>query len=56
MSRTEQIMEQAVMPVPGKMEFREVDRPQPQAGELVMQTKRIGVCGSDIHVFHGMIY
>ena len=46
-------MKQAVMVSPGKIEFREIDKPTPGPGEILMATKRIGVCGSDIHVFHG---
>ncbi len=46
-------MKQAVMVSPGKIEFREIDKPAPGPGEILMATKRIGVCGSDIHVFHG---
>ena len=46
-------MKQAVMVEPGKIEFRQVEKPTIQDGEILMQTKRIGVCGSDIHVFHG---
>jgi L-iditol 2-dehydrogenase len=47
-------MLQAVMTQPGKIEFAEVPRPQAQAGEVIIEVKRIGVCGSDIHVFHGL--
>jgi L-iditol 2-dehydrogenase len=47
-------MKQAVMTAPGKLEFREAEKPKPQANEVLIQTRRIGVCGSDIHVFHGM--
>jgi len=47
-------MKQATMTNPGKIEFREVERPHPAADEVVLQVKRIGVCGSDIHVFHGL--
>jgi len=46
-------MLQAVMVAPGKIEFREVARPAPGEGEVLIQVKRIGVCGSDIHVYHG---
>jgi len=46
-------MLQSVMTQPGKIEFREIDQPQPQAGEVLIQVRRIGVCGSDIHVYHG---
>jgi L-iditol 2-dehydrogenase len=48
------MMKQAVMTAPGKIEFREVDKPTPQDNEVLIQIKRIGVCGSDIHVFHGL--
>ncbi len=47
-------MKQATMTNPGKIEFSEVERPHPAADEVVLQVKRIGVCGSDIHVFHGL--
>ena len=47
-------MKQAVMTEPGRIEYREVDRPTLEDKEVVVQTKRIGVCGSDIHVFHGL--
>jgi L-iditol 2-dehydrogenase len=47
-------MHQAVMTQPGVIEYREVPRPQPGAGEVLLQIRRIGVCGSDIHVFHGL--
>ena len=46
-------MKQSVMTAPGKMEFREVPRPVPKPGEVLLATRRIGVCGSDIHVYHG---
>lgn len=47
-------MKQAVMTSPGVIEFRQVEQPTPGTHEVIMQTKRIGVCGSDIHVFHGL--
>ena len=40
-------MKRAVMTEPGTIVFRETDRPVPGAHEIVMQTRRIGVCGSD---------
>ncbi len=46
-------MRQAVMQAPGHIEFREVDPPSPGAGQVAIRVRRIGVCGSDIHVFHG---
>ena len=46
-------MKQAVMTAPGKIEFRDVPPPAPAAGQVLVRMKRIGVCGSDIHVYHG---
>ncbi len=47
-------MRQAVMVQPGQIEFREVPCPEPGPGEVLVQIQRIGVCGSDIHVYHGL--
>ena len=47
-------MKQAIMTQPGKIEFADIDKPAVQAGEVLIQVRRIGVCGSDIHVFHGL--
>lgn len=47
-------MLQAVMVEPGRIEYREVEKPAPRKGEIVIAVKRIGVCGSDMHVFHGL--
>ncbi len=47
-------MKQAVMTAPGKIEFYNVEKPVPRANEVILQTRRIGVCGSDIHVYHGL--
>jgi len=46
-------MKQAVMIKPGEIEFREVDAPVPGKGQVLVRVKRIGVCGSDVHVHHG---
>ncbi len=46
-------MLQQVMTAPGKIEFREVETPVPQKGEVLVKIQKIGVCGSDIHVYHG---
>jgi L-iditol 2-dehydrogenase len=47
-------MLQAVMTQPGKIEFKEIERPRAAAGEVLIEVKRIGVCGSDIHVYNGL--
>ena len=46
-------MLQQVMTAPGEISFREVERPEPREGEVLVRIRRIGVCGSDIHVWHG---
>ena len=46
-------MLQQVMTAPGKIEFRKIETPVPRAGEVLIRIMKIGVCGSDIHVWHG---
>lgn len=47
-------MKQAVMNAPGQIDFRDIERPQPLPDEVLIKIERIGVCGSDIHVYHGV--
>ena len=47
-------MIQQLMTAPKEITFREVDIPEPGPDHVLVKIKRIGVCGSDIHVFHGM--
>jgi len=47
-------MRQAVMTQPGHIEFNEVAEPVAGPGEILLRVKKIGVCGSDIHVWHGL--
>ncbi len=47
-------MRQAVMTSPGVIEHREIPEPGPlDDHEVLLRIRKIGVCGSDIHVFHG---
>lgn len=46
-------MKQAVMTAPGKIVFRQIDPPTPGQGEVLLRIQRIGICGSDMHVYHG---
>jgi len=41
------------MTAPGQIEISEAAAPAPGPGEALLRIQRIGVCGSDIHVFHG---
>ena len=46
-------MLQQVMTAPSVIEFREVETPKAEAGQLLLKVMKIGICGSDIHVYHG---
>lgn len=46
-------MKQAVLVEPGKVIFQHVDKPRPGPGQVLVQVRRIGVCGSDIHAYYG---
>jgi L-iditol 2-dehydrogenase len=46
-------MKQATMTAPGHIHVHEVAEPKPGPGEVLLRIQRIGVCGSDIHVYHG---
>lgn len=47
-------MRQAVLLTPGDIEIREIPEPGAlQPNEILLRIHNIGVCGSDIHVFHG---
>jgi 2-desacetyl-2-hydroxyethyl bacteriochlorophyllide A dehydrogenase len=38
---------------PGSFELRDIERPTPRAGEAVVKVRSCGICGSDLHFFHG---
>jgi L-iditol 2-dehydrogenase len=46
-------MRQAVMVSPGNIEFRDVPVPEPGEDQVLVKVTRIGICGSDMHVYHG---
>ncbi len=46
-------MLQAIMTEPGRIEYRDVPIPEMKADQIKIKMKKIGVCGSDIHVNHG---
>ena len=42
------------MTTPGNIEFRDAESPgKLEPNEILLKIRRIGICGSDIHVFHG---
>ena len=46
-------MTQQVMTAPGQIIFREVPIPEPEQNQVLVRIQMIGICGSDIHVYHG---
>jgi 2-desacetyl-2-hydroxyethyl bacteriochlorophyllide A dehydrogenase len=46
-------MKQAVVVSPKMFEIRDVEQPQPGAGEVLVRVRNVGVCGSDLHFYRG---
>lgn len=46
-------MLQQVMTKPGEIIFREIPTPETGKNEVLIKIMKIGICGSDIHVYHG---
>ncbi len=46
-------MRAAVLQEPGRFEVQERPRPDPGPDEALIRTARTGICGTDIHIFHG---
>ena len=50
-------MRQAVLVAPKSIVFNEIEQPKAenlQAHEVLINVKRIGICGSEIHSYHGL--
>lgn len=37
---------------PGNVELRDVDVPKIAPDEVLIEVKRSGICGTDIHIYH----
>jgi len=46
-------VKQATMEKPGNIRFEDVAETPPGEGEVRIRVQQIGICGSDIHVWHG---
>jgi len=46
-------MKQAVLVGPQNVIIQDVPKPKPGPGQVLVEVKRIGVCGSDIHAYYG---
>lgn len=40
-------------PEPCSVELREIAEPVPRTGEVLLRVRAVGVCGSDLHQYHG---
>lgn len=40
---------------PGSVELRELADPQPGRGQVLLRVRAVGVCGSDLHQWHGPV-
>ena len=38
---------------PQELIVREIAKPEPKAGEVLIKVRRVGICGSDIHAYYG---
>lgn len=46
-------MMQQVMTAPGKISFHEIPIPPVGVDQVLIKIRMIGICGSDVHVYHG---
>lgn len=49
----EKTMIQQVMTAPHEIIFRQIPVPEVKPGQILVRIQMIGICGSDIHVYHG---
>lgn len=47
------MMRAAVLTSPGRFEIESRPIPKPGAGEALIKIARVGICGTDLHIFHG---
>ncbi|HUT81425.1 MAG TPA: alcohol dehydrogenase catalytic domain-containing protein, partial [Candidatus Bathyarchaeia archaeon] len=47
-------MKKQIVTSPRNIEFQNVPLPEIKDNEILIKIKRIGICGSDIHVYHGL--
>lgn len=48
-----QAMKAAVLVKPGTFEVKDVLRPTPKQGEVLVRISHVGICGTDMHIFNG---
>jgi len=47
------IMQAAYLVEPGRFELRQIPVPEPGPDEALIKIDRTGICGTDMHIFHG---
>lgn len=47
------MMKAAVLTAPGHFEIQHRPIPKPGRGEALIKIARVGICGTDLHIFHG---
>ncbi|WP_247745066.1 alcohol dehydrogenase catalytic domain-containing protein [Shimia sp. R11_0] len=46
-------MRAAVLTSPGRFELKDVPRPKAERDEVLVRIMRVGICGTDVHIFNG---
>jgi 2-desacetyl-2-hydroxyethyl bacteriochlorophyllide A dehydrogenase len=46
-------MRQVLLASPGRIEVRDAPKPEPGEGDVLVRTEQVGICGSDLHAYHG---
>ncbi|GFP32638.1 hypothetical protein HKBW3S42_00944, partial [Candidatus Hakubella thermalkaliphila] len=46
-------MKGLVIEGPQKVTLKEVPTPKPGSGEVMVRVRAAGVCGTDVHIYHG---
>jgi Alcohol dehydrogenase GroES-like domain len=41
---------------PGKLVAQDRPRPERQPGEVLLRVRRVGICGTDLHIFQGHLW
>ena len=45
-------MKAAVLVAPGKLEIREIPKPQIHSNEILIRVKACAICGTDLRIYH----
>lgn len=46
-------MRQVVLEGPEQFTIRDAPKPEPRPGDALVRSERVGICGSDLHAYHG---